>query len=173
MTKKLEELLDLPEVKEAISKAEQDEIREMEPELADPELKPANELDPIPDLESVNRKLDKIEEALPQVDGLDTVGEEMDDIAKKAMDTYKDLMDLGMNIESRYSGRIFEVAATMMRNAVDAKAAKMEKKLKMVELQLKKRKLDQEFDGEEPIEAEGSIIFDRNELLKRIANSDK
>ena len=62
MTKKLEELLDLPEVKEAISKAEQDEIREIEPELADPELKLANELDPIPDLESVNRKLDKIEE---------------------------------------------------------------------------------------------------------------
>jgi hypothetical protein len=49
----------------------------------------------------------------------------------------------------------------------------MEKKLKMVELQLKKRKLDQESGGEEPIEAEGSIIFDRNELLKRIANSDK
>ena len=38
---------------------------------------------------------------------------------------------------------------------------------------LKKRKLDQESGGEEPIEAEGSIIFDRNELLKRIANSDK
>ena len=49
----------------------------------------------------------------------------------------------------------------------------MEKKLKMVELQLKKRKLDQESCGEEPIEAEGIIIFDRNELLKRIANSDK
>ena len=60
-----------------------------------------------------------------------------------------------------------------VRNAVDAKAAKMEKKLKMVELQLKKRKLDQESGAEEPIEAEGSIIFDRNELLKRIANSDK
>jgi len=82
-------------------------------------------------------------------------------------------MDLGMNVEARYSGRIFEVAASMMRNAVDAKASKMEKKLKMVELQLKKRKLDQDTGGEEPIEAEGSIIFDRNELLKRIANSDK
>ena len=115
----------------------------------------------------------KLEEALPQVKGLDTVGEEMDDIAKKAMETYKDLMDLGMNIEARYSGRIFEVAATMMRNAVDAKATKMEKKLKMVELQLKKRKMDLESDGEDPIEAEGTIIFDRNELLKRIANSDK
>ena len=178
MTKKLEELLNLPEVKEAIDKAEMDEVRD------DDDLKdvvaldePADEnslknQDP-KDLETINRKLDKIEEALPQVKGLDTVGEEMDDIANKAMDTYKDLMDLGMNVESRYSGRIFEVAASMMRNAVDAKAAKMEKKLKMVELQLKKRKIDQESGGEEPIEAEGSIIFDRNELLKRIANSDK
>jgi len=164
--------------KEAIDKAEMDEVAE------DEDLKDVVALDHVEDnsslknqdpkdLESINRKLDKIEEALPQVKGLDTVGEEMDDIATKAMDTYKDLMDLGMNVESRYSGRIFEVAASMMRNAVDAKAAKMEKKLKMVELQLKKRKLDQESGGEEPIEAEGSIIFDRNELLKRIANSDK
>jgi len=89
------------------------------------------------------------------------------------METYKDLMDLGMNVEGRYSGRIFEVASNMMRNAIDAKAAKMEKKLKMVELQLKKRKMDMETDSEDPIEAEGSIIFDRNDLLKRIANSDK
>jgi len=178
MTKKLEELLNLPEVKEAIDKAEMDEAKD-DDDLMDmvafDEPKDENNLknqDP-KDLETINRKLDKIEEALPQVKGLDTVGEEMDDIATKAMDTYKDLMDLGMNVESRYSGRIFEVAASMMRNAVDAKAAKMEKKLKMVELQLKKRKLDQESGGEEPIEAEGSIIFDRNELLKRIANSDK
>jgi hypothetical protein len=178
MTKKLEELLNLPEVKEAIDKAEMDEVAD------DEDLKDVVALDHVDDdnslknqdpkdLETINHKLDKIEQALPQVKGLDTVGEEMDDIAKKAMDTYKDLMDLGMNVESRYSGRIFEVAASMMRNAVDAKAAKMEKKLKMVELQLKKRKLDQESGGEEPIEAEGSIIFDRNELLKRIANSDK
>ena len=178
MTKKLEELLNLPEVKEAIDKAEMDEVRDdddLKDVVAFDETEDDNSLknqDP-QDLETINRKLDKIEEALPQVKGLDTVGEEMDDIATKAMDTYKDLMDLGMNVESRYSGRIFEVAASMMRNAVDAKAAKMEKKLKMVELQLKKRKLDQESGGEEPIEAEGSIIFDRNELLKRIANSDK
>ena len=178
MTKKLEELLNLPEVKEAIDKAEMDEVAE------DEDLKDVVAMDHVDDhnslknqdpkdLETINHKLDKIEQALPQVKGLDKVGEEMDDIATKAMDTYKDLMDLGMNVESRYSGRIFEVAASMMRNAVDAKAAKMEKKLKMVELQLKKRKLDQESGGEEPIEAEGSIIFDRNELLKRIANSDK
>ena len=171
MTKKLEELLDLPEVKDAIQKAEQDEVKEID------EINNETESNNIPlpteDMQSIDRKLDKIEAALPQVEGLDTVGTEMDDIAKKAMDTYKDLMDLGMNVEGRYSGRIFEVASNMMRNAIDAKAAKMEKKLKMVELQLKKRKMDMESDDEDPIEAEGSIIFDRNELLKRIANSDK
>jgi|TARA_X000000368_G_C23004410_1_gene700461 hypothetical protein len=168
MTKKLEELLDLPEVKEAISKAEHDEISDDNIDVATTDLA----LDPT-DMKSIDKKLDKIEAALPQVDGLDTVGVEMDDIAKKAMETYKDLMDLGMNVEGRYSGRIFEVASNMMRNAIDAKAAKMEKKLKMVELQLKKRKMDMETDSEDPIEAEGSIIFDRNDLLKRIANSDK
>jgi hypothetical protein len=172
MTKKLEELLDLPEVKEAIDKAEMDDAKHDQPELEFDEVSDPEKVDPT-DLQAVNRKLDKIEEALPQVKGLDSMGEEMDEIALKAMDTYKDLMDLGMNVEARYSGRIFEVAASMMRNAVDAKASKMEKKLKMVELQLKKRKLDQDTGGEEPIEAEGSIIFDRNELLKRIANSDK
>ena len=172
MTKKLEDILNLPNVKEAFkevdkkeqAKANRDSTKEVMKNV-DPKTAAA--------LKKSYAEFDKVAAALPQVKGLDTVGEEMDDIATKAMDTYKDLMDLGMNVESRYSGRIFEVAASMMRNAVDAKAAKMEKKLKMVELQLKKRKLDQESGGEEPIEAEGSIIFDRNELLKRIANSDK
>ena len=47
-----------------------------------------------------------------------------------------------MNVDSRYSGRIFEVASTMLRNAIDAKGSKIDKKLKMVELQLKKLKID-------------------------------
>ena len=173
MTKKLEELLELPEVKEAIDKAEMDDAKHDQPELDFEELKDVDKVDP-KDLEAVNRKLDKIEEALPQVKGLDTVGEEMDDIATKAMDTYKDLMDLGMNVEARYSGRIFEVAASMMRNAVDAKAAKMEKKLKMVELQLKKEKLDRDNGPTDGFtEGEGYVVTDRNSLLERLKGLDK
>ena len=130
MTRKLEEILNLPNVKEAFqevdkkeqARANKDSTREVQKNV-DPKTAKA--------LQASYEEFDKIEKALPQVKGLDTVGEEMDDIANKAMDTYKDLMDLGMNVESRYSGRIFEVAASMMRNAVDAKAAKMEKKLKI------------------------------------------
>ena len=162
MTKKLEELLNLPDSQEII-KAEQEKAESKEKAVVEQKE----------DFREI-AELDKISAALPQVKGLGELADkELNEVADKAMTAYDDLMDLGMNVESRYSGRIFEVAASMMRNAVDAKAAKMEKKLKMVELQLKKRKIDQESGGEEPIEAEGSIIFDRNELLKRIANSDK
>ena len=79
-------------------------------------------------------------------------------------------MDLGMNVDSRYSGRIFEVASTMLRNAIDAKGSKIDKKLKMVELQLKKMKIDQT-DGKDggPVEeSDGFVISDRNELMKKL-----
>jgi hypothetical protein len=49
----------------------------------------------------------------------------------------------------RYSGRIFEVASTMLRNAIDAKNNKITQKLKMVELQLKKLKIDK--DGSDDV----------------------
>jgi len=83
-------------------------------------------------------------------------------------------MDLGMNVEARYSGRIFEVAGGMLKNAIDAKAAKIDKKLKMIELQLKKQKLDQDANGGEdagiPISGDGVIISDRNSLLEKLKN---
>jgi uncharacterized protein YacL (UPF0231 family) len=82
-------------------------------------------------------------------------------------------MDLGMNVEARYSGRLFEVAASMLGNAINAKTAKLDKKLKMIELQLKKQKLDQDNMGEDRginISGEGVIVADRNSLLEKIKN---
>ena len=79
-----------------------------------------------------------------------------------------------MNVDSRYSGRIFEVASTMLRNAIDAKSSKIDKKLKMVELQLKKQKIDQG-NKDEPSgvqEQEGFVISDRNELMKKLMKKD-
>ena len=111
--------------------------------------------------------LDKIDAALPEVIGLDAMDKEMDNIAAEAMKTYADLMDLGMNIEARYAGRIFEVAGTNLKTALDAKAAKVDKKLKMVELQLKKSKLDRDSGELDAVESTGTIV-DRNELLKNL-----
>ena len=115
---------------------------------------------------------EKIDRALPQVTGLDAEDKDMDIYATEAMKSYQDLMNLGMNVEVRHSGKLFEVASTMLKNAVEAKNAKLEKKLRMVELQLKKQRVDQMNNtgdsSADIVEGEGYVVGDRNELLKQI-----
>jgi hypothetical protein len=157
MTKKLEEILNLPESKKIVK---DDEKKAKKAEVAQPLLRDISEFD-------------KISAALPQVKGLgDASDAEFDALAQRATDAYDDLMDLGMNVEARYSGRVFEVAAGMLKNAIDAKAAKIDKKLKMIELQLKKQKLDQDANSNDengiPLSGDGVIITDRNSLLEKL-----
>ena len=158
--KKLEEILNLPESKKTIKKAE----KEKSAEIAAPFLRDMSEFD-------------KIAAALPAVKGLgDASDSEFDALAQRATDAYDDLMDLGMNVEARYSGRIFEVAGGMLKNAIDAKAAKIDKKLKMIELQLKKQKLDQDAgdnDGGIDVTGTGVIVSDRNSFIEKLKNMNK
>lgn len=119
-------------------------------------------------------EFDKISAALPQVKGLgDLSDSELDTLAQKATDAYDDIMDLGMNVEARYSSRMFEVAASMLKNAIDAKSAKIDKKLKMIELQIKKQQVDQKTgkaDAESEVHGDGYVITDRNSLLEKLKN---
>ena len=51
----------------------------------------------------------------------------------------------------------------MLKTSLDAKVAKMDKKLKMIELQLKKEKQDKDNgDPGEMITGQGAIVTDRN-----------
>jgi hypothetical protein len=169
MTKKLEELLNLPENKE-IAKAEGKRLRQDEKQVIRDNAPAENLFRDIGDI-------DKIASALPQVKGLGDLSDtEFDSLAQRATDAYDDLMDLGMNVEPRYSSRIFEVAQSALKNAIDAKSAKIDKKLKMIELQIKKAKLDQDAkpegeDGE--IAGEGFLVTDRNSLLEKLKNMNK
>ena len=115
-------------------------------------------------------EFDKIAGALPAVKGLGEMADtELNEVAEKAMQAYDDLMDLGMNVESRYSGRVFEVAGGMLKTSLDAKVAKMDKKLKMIELQLKKEKLDNDTVIDGNITAgDGYVVSDRNSLLEKL-----
>jgi hypothetical protein len=97
----------------------------------------------------------------------------MDELARLATDSYKDLMDLGMQVDSRFASEIFNSASSFLGHAITSKTAKINKKLKMLDLQLKKAALDQKTAGkEEEINAtplgEGKTL-DRNELLKMLA----
>jgi hypothetical protein len=163
MTKKLEDLFNLDHSEDTT-----ESMREtLEQEQDSKNDKEANEL--------IQQKigLDKIDAALPQVDGLEDDAE-IDQYSQESFQAYKDLMDLGMNIEPRLAGRIMEVASSMMGNAINAKNLKVDKKLKMIELQLKKMKLDQNSGEEEAVTGTGTVVADRNELIKQIlASKDK
>jgi len=158
MTKKLESLFNLPE-----ATAEQTEQIEQDIE----ESKQA--------LDSANDIIDRIDAALPQVADLDSADQELDDLSNLAKEKFEDLMDLGMNVEARYSGTILQTAGVLLGHAITAKQAKIDKKLRMVDLQLKKMRLDQTAQkdaGNNAIPGQATVI-DRNELLNRILNSNK
>ena len=123
---------------------------------------------------NIDLAIDKIDLALPAVKGLDASDNEMDDLAAKATETFDDLMNLGMQVDSRYSSEIFAVASTMLGHAITAKTAKLNKKLKMVDLQMKKLKLDQDQQRsapEEAVETAHGQVLSRNDLLERLMMS--
>ena len=171
MTKKLEELLNLPESQEIVK--EDQEKAKVEESKAEKKSKS------IEQQQSTMRDIaefDKIAAALPKVEGLGEMGDsELDDVGQRAIIAYEDLMDLGMNVESRYSARIFEVAGQMLKTTLDAKIAKMDKKLKMVDLQLKKQKQDAQAGESDSnvVQGEGYVISDRNSLLEKLKKMDK
>jgi hypothetical protein len=154
MTKKLETLFNLDESQ-----------KEETPVPAKPTHQQINSV------EESYKAVQAISSSLPQIAELDSLGDnELDDLASKAEQAYDDLMDLGMNVEVRYSGRIFEVAASMLSNAISAKTAKIDKKLKAVDLQLKKLKIEKDA-GDDPndvLQGQGYIITDRNDLLRKL-----
>lgn len=156
MTKKLNELFDLAE----------DEINELTVPIP-------QEAEMVTSTAMSN--LDKIENALPQVRGLDASDLELDELANMAKSSFEELSDLGMQVDSRFASEIFGVAATMLGHAITAKTAKINKKLKMLDLQLKKAALDhkttaQEKEIENTPLGNGNLV-DRNELLKSILGS--
>jgi len=158
MTKKLEELLNLP--------TDDEPLVDPTPVAAVPTI----------NLEERLEEFDKIASALPRVKGLgDMADVELDALANKAEQAYDDLMDLGMQVDPRYGSRMFEIAAQMMNAAITAKTNKIDKKLKMVDLQLKKLAIDKKH-GEgsgDTVEGQGYILTDRNSILEKLKNLNK
>jgi len=166
MTQKLEELFNLPPSDTTTAESAKTTIEEN------------REI-----IEAVDTAIDKIDAALPYVNDLDISDKELDDLSDLAKEKFQDLIDLGMNVEARFSGHILATAGTLLGHAITAKQAKLDKKLRMVDLQLKKARLDAQIakdnnksDGDKIIDAEDgrAVILDRNELLKQIlGKSDK
>ncbi len=147
MTKKLEEIFDLPTTSEVIS---EDDVK--------------NALDTAKDIKQ------QLPTILDDVD-MDKHDVVMDDYADDAYQHARDIVDLGMSSEPRHSADLFQAAANMMKVALDSKNSKVDKRLRMYELELKKKKL--ELDERrlaliEPAEIDindNRIFVDREDLM--------
>lgn len=160
MTKKLEELFDLP-VSDSIVN-----------HLTDTSQLSVDDTKAI--ITTVDSTIDKIDAALKEVSDVDRSDAELDEIADMAKKSFNDLSDLGMNVDSRFAAEIFGVASNMLGHALSAKTAKMNKKLKMIELQMKKLKLDRDLQGDEgPQETAQGQVLNRNDLLERLLAQQK
>lgn len=162
MTRKLEELFNLPKnlSEESTALEAVETFKEHETIFKD-----------------IDSTIDKIDAALPMVRDLDASDQEMDELATLAKDRFNDLMDLGMNMEARFSGQVFQTAGILLGHAITAKQAKLDKKLRMVDLQLKKMRIDHQIkqdsgDQGKSIEGEGMVV-DRNTLLAQILNKPR
>ena len=188
MTKKLEDLFDLADPVEAEKfyksrklKEEEEKVKTVapEPEKEMPEATRMPMSAPIIDLsKGVNNVVDmgdRINSALPVVHDTQTTDPDMDRYADKAEKAFEDLMDLGFNVEDRNAGHVFAAAKDMLKNAIEAKNAKADRKLKAVELQIKKMRLDQNVHNEpKVIESSDFIVSDRNSMLSALSqNNDK
>ena len=138
MTRQLEKVFDLPDM----TKAEMEDVLEV--------------------ADSVTREMRAID---PKGD--DLLDTEIDDIAKKAMNSYDDLMNLGMNVEARFAAPIFDSASKMLGHAVTAKLGKAQKKLKEAELKLKAIKMG-EVDRAGDTQEITATVWDRNQLIKSL-----
>lgn len=181
MTRKLENLLNLPE---NISKEKKDKANELAKNYNEQRID--QEIETTEVKRSKLAEIDKISASLPPVTGLGSrTDRELDEITKKAISSYEELMDLGMNVEQRYAGRLFEVANNMLKTGLDARIAKVESKLKIIDLQLKKEKLEQierieerkeklKIENKNPTkvleENKDYVVSDRNSLLEKIKN---
>jgi len=163
MTKKLSELFDLPDELPSTDSAESSEVLQT--------IAENREI-----ITRVDEAIDKIDVALPTVKDLEASDHEMDELADLARAKFEDLMDLGMNMDPRFGGVVFQTAGTLLGHAITAKTAKMDKKLRMVQLQLQKARLDHQINKDSPedrpVDGQG-IVLDRNALLEQILQKNK
>ena len=161
MTKRMEEFFNLPPTNNEVV------VEEILQKSKEQHLAEATEI------YSALTTAEKVDLALPTVTGLEIHDNEMDDIAKRAISKFEDLCVLGGNVPDLHAGKIYEVAGQMLKTALDAKNAKAERKLKMIDLQLKKVRAEQididQGNGDRKNASGGE--FDRNELLKYIVSN--
>ena len=169
MTKKLEELFNIP------SMDDEPDTELVEPDFDD-DIEEVVEVDTETEIMEISEAMElatRINTALAEVRGMEEHDGEMDEIAQKALDNFDQLMSLGMNLTDMAAGPVFSSATQMLKVALEARDSKVSRKLKQVDMMIKKANLDHRKDtasgGTQQVQPN---VYDRNELLKMLGGDD-
>lgn len=166
MTKQIEEELGLPKIEDA--------LKEQAGEVTDEEAGSSEEVDSMANaLQAVNAaKITASEDPM----GTESHILETDEIYDEAMKAYKDLLDLGFNIESKHAGaNAFTPAAKMLEIALKASQSKANKKLERIKAIMEKEQHDRDMQNNQEdgvIEGEGSFMAFRKDVLEKIRKGE-
>jgi hypothetical protein len=179
MTKRLEEVFNLPEFEDE-SKLIDDTGNDENEEHAD--IEESDDLIPLDQSEEYSN-ITEIEKSLASVIDIDSTDTDMDNYAAEAMEAFGELMSFGKQLSDKDCADVFNAANRMMGNAITAKKTKMERKLRSIQLQLQteRLKLDREklsqkdkkvVDGDtDSIPAKG-VMMTRSQLLEMLSGRD-
>lgn len=155
MTKKLEEAFNLPHIEDLEDDATAEQV--------------THHVQTVEEALSVS---EKINNALAEVRGMEVHDGEMDDIAVQAVESYEQLMSLGMNMTDMAAGPVFSNAAAMLKIALEAKDSKVSRKLKQIDLMIKKANLDARTAKDDNATEATATLLDRNELMRIMKQSN-
>ncbi len=179
MTKKLEDFFNLNNEDDLEEDIEPSDVLDVD--MKNDELN-LNTYD-FTELAGVLKEVDKIDQALGPVKGLEVLDSEMDALSKRAMEVFELLVDIGQNVEDKNIAPVFDAASKMLGSAITASQSKMDRKLKAIHLQLQKAKLDQDQEkfewkvkerrnsGDDAVPIEGNaerISISRSDLIREI-----
>ena len=100
-------------------------------------------------------------------DNINVHDTEVDKYANKSFELAKDAADLAMNSEPRHAAELFNSASSLIKTALDAQNAQIDKKAKLLELEMKKRKLDHDLTGGMMEDLQSGEYASREDILKR------
>lgn len=167
MTKAITDELGLPSLQDALKEVAEAN-GELTPEVNEKVQEVANAL------EKVNASSLKVQDVVGVNDHVD----EADEIYEAAMRSYKDLMDLGFNVEPKHAGaNAFTPGLKALEIALKASQSKAARKMERIRLMMEKEAHERDMnngveDGEIIENGGGSITANRNDIMAKIRNGE-
>lgn len=172
MSRKLDEIFNVEETKK-LNRA----LENMNKQIAENSEEPVEIQDP--EMAKEVKEIQTLEVELATIKNSEDHENDMDEIAEKAMEAFDRLMEIAEDVDERNSGKIYEAAVHMMKNAIDAKNSKVTTKLKGIEILLKKQKMEKSGEKDPASNADMGetkdadfIIASRGDILKQLKSQD-